>query len=209
MCYIWDLLTWVSKDFLFPWNDFLKTFFTRFQLSKMFCHKCLCCQQAGSLPNLAFPGHSTAFSPVPVKWRALYITTLWRVLVIPPPPVIIYKEYGGQSECACRAGHTLHTLSLRDWRHGKLLNQSSCLLLKNQYAPNRKQSVYDEQQKRMGAGVQNTSGTLGGAQLQSTGKPSLHQAPLAMLSVGPPLLHARLFISFIYHDGVPFWSPPF
>lgn len=118
--------------------------FTKFQLSKMFCHKCLCCQQAGSLPNSACPGHSTAFSPVPMKWRNVYVTTLWRVQVIPPPPVIIYKEYGGQSECACRAGHTLHTLSLRDWRHRKSLTRSSPLLLKNQYAPNRKQSVYDE-----------------------------------------------------------------
>lgn len=69
MSYIWDLLSWVSKDFLFPWNDFLKSFFTRSQLSKMFCHKGLRCQQAWSLPSLASPGPSAGFPSSPVKSR--------------------------------------------------------------------------------------------------------------------------------------------
>ena len=51
----------------------------------------------------------------------------------------------------------------------------------------------------MGAGVQSTNGTLGDAQSQRTRKPSLHQVPLATLSVGPLLLHAHLFICSIYH----------
>ena len=56
--------------------------------------------------------------------------------------------------------------------------------------------------------MQSTNGTLGDAQSQRTRKPSLRQVPLAMLSVGPLLLHAHLFICSIYHDGVPFLKAP-
>lgn len=61
----------------------------------MFCHKCLCCQQAWSLPNLASVGHSAGFSPVPMKSRTMYATTLWKVQIILSPPLI--NERCGQS----------------------------------------------------------------------------------------------------------------
>lgn len=74
----------------------------------MFCHKCLCCQQARSLPNLASVGHSSGFSPVPMKSRTMYPTTLWKVQIILSPPLI--DECCGQSRVLAELD-TLYVLS--------------------------------------------------------------------------------------------------